>query len=137
MDNPSYNIPEDVKQDYLKHGGTVLDKWVLKNVRCPTCGGRIKTSACDIGGKFDSTKVGALSYVLSPATSEYWNTCVVRCGNCGKQFTFRYSYYAKPNSPSSFVLEGAFGWTPERIMYIVLLIIVLIFLALVVLGLLK
>jgi len=105
----AYKIPEDVKQQYLQHGGSVLDKWILKNVRCPSCGGKIKISACDIGGSYEfpmNLFKGSLG-MLFPKASEH-NNCVIRCGSCNKQFIFKYSYKKYPNSPTSFELKGEF-----------------------------
>jgi len=104
-----YKIPEDVKQEYLKHGGSILDKWILQNVRCPLCGGKIKTSACDSWGSYDfpfNLFKGSLELLFPKAPAH--NNCLVHCGNCDKQFKFIYSYQKYPNSPTSFELKGEF-----------------------------
>jgi hypothetical protein len=120
-----YKVPEDVKQDYLQHGGPVLDKWILKNVRCPSCNGAIKTSACDTeGGTQHNVMLVGQS---SQKTSEYYNRCVVRCGSCNKQFVFTYSCYEYPNSPNSLESEGEFKWDSMRTFYLIAFIIILAF----------
>ncbi|NYZ76619.1 hypothetical protein H0N98_05225 [Candidatus Micrarchaeota archaeon] len=131
-----YKIPEDTKQEYLQHGEQVLNKWILKNVKCPSCNGNIRTVACGIGGHLeggDYASSARIPWWISLTRSivdisamdkaQYSNDCIVRCESCDKQFTFRYEYYASLNSKSSLEFIGKFGWTTKRVLYMMLFVL--------------
>lgn len=51
---------------------SVLQAWMLENVRCPACHGKIKTSLCH--------------YTFFPRGA---SACEVQCDNCNKKFVFK------------------------------------------------
>lgn len=95
------------------YSDTAMRTWVVENVPCPACGGRISKCRLYLSGY------------------NYTKSCTVQCGECNKRFLF--------DCPPGFLFDGSFvliGEIEEEIprTYIkFLLVILLIFVAVLVL----